>query len=33
MKNDKLVDAIGMISDDKIENAKAPSAKIYKFYY
>lgn len=31
MKTDKLIDAIGLISDDKIENAKATKAKIYKF--
>ena len=33
MKNDKLVDAIGMISDDKIQNAKNTAAKVYKFSY
>lgn len=33
MKNDKLVDAIGMISDDKIQNAKKTTAKVYKFSY
>lgn len=31
MKTDKLVDAIGLISDDKIRDAKSPTAKIYKF--
>ena len=31
MKNDKLIDAIGMISDDKILKAKNTTAKIYKF--
>ncbi len=33
MNNDKLVDAIGMISDDKIQNAKNTTAKVYKFSY
>ena len=33
MKNDKLVDAIGMISDDKIQNAKISAVKVYKFSY
>lgn len=33
MKADKLVDAIGLISDDKIQNAKAKKAKIYKFTF
>lgn len=31
MKNDKLIDSIGMISDEKILNAKNTTVKIYKF--
>lgn len=31
MKADKLIDAIGEISDEKIQNAKAEKAKIHKF--